>query len=152
MKKQIKRERRLQEAKQWILDYKGKNIVKGYRKRFQLDFMCAISELQMLGCKFSQEYIRSVKGTIESEKKRRENKKSPEKVDLFPDSDDTFYYIAGHTSGGAPFGLTWAEMGLEPYTDVEDGVPYDFFTEVKDTNMINKFDNPHEPDDELPFE
>ncbi|MFS0864320.1 GNAT family N-acetyltransferase [Fredinandcohnia sp. 179-A 10B2 NHS] len=26
------------------------------------------------------------------------------------DSDDTFYYIAGHTDGGAPFGITWEEI------------------------------------------
>lgn len=28
------------------------------------------------------------------------------------DKDDTFYYIAGYTSGGAPYGVTWEEMGL----------------------------------------
>ena len=26
------------------------------------------------------------------------------------DSDDTFAYIAGYTSGGAAFGVTWEEM------------------------------------------
>ena len=31
--------------------------------------------------------------------------------------DDRFYYIAGHTSGGAPYGVTWEEMGMEPYED-----------------------------------
>jgi hypothetical protein len=31
--------------------------------------------------------------------------------------DDRFYFIAGYTSGGAPYGLTWEEMGLEPYED-----------------------------------
>lgn len=24
--------------------------------------------------------------------------------------DDTFYYISGYTSGGAPYGVTWEEM------------------------------------------
>lgn len=28
--------------------------------------------------------------------------------------DDTFFYIAGYTSGGAPYGVTWEEMGLKP--------------------------------------
>ena len=36
------------------------------------------------------------------------------------DQDDTFYYIAGYTSGGEPYGVTWEEMGLEPYEDIED--------------------------------
>lgn len=29
------------------------------------------------------------------------------------DSDETFYYIAGYTDGGAPFGVTWEEMEKE---------------------------------------
>lgn len=29
--------------------------------------------------------------------------------------DDTFFYIAGYTSGGAPYGVTWEEMGLKPW-------------------------------------
>ena len=31
------------------------------------------------------------------------------------EQNDVFYYIAGYTSGGAPFGVTWEEMGLEPW-------------------------------------
>ena len=120
MKKQLKREQRLQSAKQWLLKYDGKHIVKGYRKHFRVDIMCAISELQMLGCEISQEYIENVKKTIEVEKKKRENKKVQEKLDLFSDSDDTFYYIAGYTLGGAPYGVTWEEMGVEPYTNIEE--------------------------------
>lgn len=34
-----------------------------------------------------------------------------------PDQNDYFYYIAGYTSGGAPYGVTWEEMGLQPYED-----------------------------------
>ena len=120
MKKQLKREQRLQSAKQWLLKYDGRNIVKGYRKHFKVDIMCAISELQMLGCEISQEYIENVKKTIEVEKKKRENKKEQDKLVLFPDSDYTFYYIAGYTAGGAPYGVTWEEMGLEPYTYIEE--------------------------------
>lgn len=28
--------------------------------------------------------------------------------------DGTFAYIAGYTSGGAPYGVTWEEMGIDP--------------------------------------
>ena len=72
----------------------------------------------MLGCEISQEYIECVKKTIEAEHKKRKVKKEQEKYDRFPDSDDNFYYIAGYTSGSAPYGTTWEEMGLEPYTDI----------------------------------
>ena len=37
----------------------------------------------------------------------------------FMDQDDTFFFIAGYTSGGAPYGLTWEEMGLEPWEEPE---------------------------------
>mgnify|MGYP007086047993 FL=1 len=26
------------------------------------------------------------------------------------EQDDTFFFIAGYTSGGAPYGITWEEM------------------------------------------
>ena len=32
-----------------------------------------------------------------------------------PDQDDGFYFIAGYTPGGVPYGVTWEEMGLEPW-------------------------------------
>lgn len=35
------------------------------------------------------------------------------------EQDDTFFFIAGYTSGGAPYGLTWEEMGLEPWEDTK---------------------------------
>ena len=34
--------------------------------------------------------------------------------------DDTFFYIAWYTSGGAPYGVTWEEMGLEPCQSLEE--------------------------------
>ena len=46
---------------------------------------------------------------------RGESKCEPQ----FIDQDDQFFYIAGYTSGGAPYGVTWQEMGLEPYGDVD---------------------------------
>ncbi len=35
------------------------------------------------------------------------------------DQDDRFFYIAGHTSGGVPYGVTWEEMGLDPWAELE---------------------------------
>ena len=32
--------------------------------------------------------------------------------------DDRFFFIAGYTSGGAPYGVTWEEMGLEPWEEL----------------------------------
>lgn len=41
-KKQIKREQRLNAAKLWLPKYDGKNIVKGYRKHFEVDILPSI--------------------------------------------------------------------------------------------------------------
>ena len=34
--------------------------------------------------------------------------------------DDRFFFIAGYTSGGAPYGITLEEMGLKPWDDLEE--------------------------------
>lgn len=43
------------------------------------------------------------------------------------DQDDTFFFIAGYTSGGAPYGVTWEEMRMRygsssPEDDDENGI------------------------------
>lgn len=123
MRKTKKREQRLRSAQLWMLKYEGKNIVKGYRKHFGVDIMCAITELQLLGHKLTDEYINSVRRTIEAERiKRREKKKQKELEGLLSsNSDDTFYYIAGYTSGGAPYGITWEEAEPLVGEDEEQG-------------------------------
>ena len=47
-----------------------------------------------------------------SEKKNRNRKLKKEKIDehVKLDSDENFAFIAGFTSGGAPYGLTHEEM------------------------------------------
>ena len=51
---------RLMMAKQWIPTYSGTKIVKGYRKKFAVDILTAIRELQELGVQFKPEYISAV--------------------------------------------------------------------------------------------
>lgn len=47
-------------------------------------------------------------------RKRKKAKKAAQEQQRLPEQDDCFFYIAGYTSGGAPYGVTWEEMGLEP--------------------------------------
>lgn len=62
----------------------------------------------------------------EKKRQQRELKKYQEILDRYPDADDRFYYIVGYTSGGAPYGVTWEEMGLEPWGGAfNDGSPDD---------------------------
>lgn len=116
-----KRQQRLQKAKQWLTTYTGnpKHIVRDYRKKFSVDAICAVCELQLLGCEFTQEYLDTLKHNEELRLKQRaaekQKKLKQEFNDRYPDSDDRFFFIAGYTSGGAPYGTTWEEMGMEPY-------------------------------------
>jgi len=110
---------RKMKAKDWIKTYTGTHIIKGYRKHFKgVDVICAVRELQEIGYEFEPDYVNSVlkseSGRIMQLQKKKEQKQQS-KVYQNEDQDDTFYYIAGYTSGGAPYGLTWAEMGLEPW-------------------------------------
>lgn len=60
---------------------------------------------------------------IRSERKvktKRRRKRPLKEPDLpLIEQDDTFFFIAGYTSGGAPYGVTWEQMGLEPWEEIE---------------------------------
>jgi hypothetical protein len=106
---------RLQSARatNWVAKYQGQNIVRGYRKWFGVDLLCAIAELRLLGVPVDQGYEARVRRTVDDlARQRKAKKRRGAAVDLEPwaaDSDDTFAYIAGYTPGGVPFGVTWEE-------------------------------------------
>jgi len=112
------RKRRLDSAKHWIAKYKGKNIIKGYKNHFGVDWLCAIKELQMLGVGLDPEYVEklklSVKNRIIEKQRFKERKKQDLANEISWDSDQTFAYIAGYTSAGFPYGITWEELEEEP--------------------------------------
>ena len=109
----MNRPERLESARDtdWVNKYKGKRIVRGYRKRFGVDILCAITELRMLGVHISQEYEeharRSVEDAAEARRKRKAKRKEFDTPDDIFESDENFSLIAGYTSGGLPYGLTW---------------------------------------------
>ena len=45
-----------------------------------------------------------------SKNKAKRKKKQEDFEDRLFESDETFAFIAGYTSGGAPYGVTWEEM------------------------------------------
>jgi hypothetical protein len=113
--KRMKRPARLQAARVWLAKYPGKNVVKAYRKHFAVDILCALIELPRLGIKLDPEYVERVRSSeqsrIEARRRERERKKAAATPAEFDeDSDETFAYIAGYTTGGVPFGITWEEM------------------------------------------
>ena len=110
----MNRKSRLQAAKSWLQDYTGKNLIKGYRKHFGVSMVQAAIELRMLGCDVSEERIEQLRINemdIVLQRKRRKQQRSSEALaNELLDCDEDFYFIAGHTPEGVPFGVTWGEM------------------------------------------
>ena len=53
-------------------------------------------------------------------RKKKKLKEQQERLNALPDWQvDHFCFIAGYTSGGAPYGVTWEEMGLDPWEKLE---------------------------------
>ena len=84
---------------------------------------CAVRELQEIGYEFKQEYLKNVlRAEAVSINQIHMRKGAKQDAESYNDwQDDRFYFIAGYTSGGAPYGVTWGEMELEPYeNDLDD--------------------------------
>jgi len=122
-KKTLPTGRRMVKGKQWVSSYTGQHIVKAYRKQFGVDRMTAINDLHSIGVIDDQEFERLRKTEeerIATLRKQREEKALKAWQKTHEDQDSRFYFIAGYTSGGAPFGVTWEEMGLEPWGEFEE--------------------------------
>jgi hypothetical protein len=109
-----KREHRIRAAKDWIKNYSGKNIVKGYSKKYSVDKLCAVKELRMIGVDISEEYENQLRQSLESLRQQRLSNKLKRENDVNKvgefDCNENFAMILGYTSGGFPFGITHEEM------------------------------------------
>ena len=115
----LKRESRLRKALQWLAAYEGgeSKIVRKYRDKFKVDIPTALRDLQDIGHTFAPEYLVAVTRGEEQRLRQKAMRKQDQADDECDWRDDRFYFIAGYTSGGAPYGVTWEEMGMEPYED-----------------------------------
>lgn len=75
----------------------------------------------MLGVSLDPAYAHKLEQTAEAQIKENWNR-TPERQKIVeevewtskhPDSDENFYLIAGYTSGGAPYGITWEQAEKE---------------------------------------
>ena len=125
--KKARHDARIRMARQWFAAYKGtgKHIVHAYREKFKVDVTVALNDLGEIGALTPEQVSmkRQAEGKrIEHLRLEKEERELQDFYDRFPDSNDQFFYIAGYTSGGAPYGVTWEEMGLLPYQAPEDAV------------------------------
>jgi hypothetical protein len=107
--KRYNRKQRLIHGPIWIKSYTGKKLYRGYAKHFGVDKLCAVTELEMLGVVFPPNLKEELRRCEKNLRKKKILKCEPE--DIIPDWDCDFAFIAGYTSGGAPYGVTWEEMG-----------------------------------------
>jgi len=63
-RKSFKQDRRLKSAQSWLPTYQGKNIFRGYRKRYGVDWPTALRELEMLGVEVAPAYREQVLRTV----------------------------------------------------------------------------------------
>lgn len=114
-RKRMSRAARLQSGRDWLRSFSGKRVVPSYARWFGVDVMCAAKELQILGARFSTEYLDALRRTAAGRRTHhRDVVKEANAGDIEPTSNREFAYVAGHTAAGVPYGLTWEEMeGLE---------------------------------------
>ena len=115
-RKRFNRKQRLASARLWLQTYTGEKVARDYRKYFGVDWPTAFLELEILGVSIPADYKETVLKTLASIAEAKKQKK-PEKLALeSPEQDENFAYIAGYTSGGAPYGITWDEW-LKAYPE-----------------------------------
>lgn len=104
----LSRARRLQRAKRWLASYRGKNLVRGYKKRFGVSDVCAVEELRMLGVDIPDARLEQARRDEQARATHRARRKEKDGLAQFTgECDDEFAFIAGYTEGGAPYGIHW---------------------------------------------
>jgi hypothetical protein len=131
-RKKYKRKERLVSAKKWLKNYSGESLIEDYTQWFGTNKVCTIQELEILGYEIDKDLKKQV--YRDHERKCRVAKSQPvEKYDedIFASSQNgDFYFIAGYTSGGAAYGITWEQYENEikedhPSEDESDTVNLD---------------------------
>ena len=101
-----------------------KKRVPKYEARIQTDIANGITmeSLEEKGRKKTPAEKQAIQKKKKADRrKRREKKKAEAALESFnPDQNDEFFFIAGYTSGGALYGVTWEEMGLNPWESLDD--------------------------------
>jgi hypothetical protein len=111
----MNRKARLSSAQHWLATQKGRTpvqIAKSYRKHYGVDWRCAIQELASFGVRLPVAWVahlnRSLEGGIKARALRKADCELENRLGS-RDWDEHFAYVAGCTSNGVPFGLTWDE-------------------------------------------
>jgi hypothetical protein len=95
-----------------MASYRGKNRVRGYKKRFGVSDVCAIVELRMLGVDIPDARLEQARRDEQARDEHRARRKEKDGLAQFTgECDDEFAFVAGYTEGGAPYGVGWGDAG-----------------------------------------
>ena len=110
------RAKRLRRGEAWLSAQnftEEARIIKAYRKHFKVDKLCAVSELGMLGILSPERQAEyEAQWRVELKNRQAQKQRDDDNENLY--QDNNFFFIAGYTSGGVPYGVTWEkEMKFE---------------------------------------
>lgn len=80
-------------------------------------------------------------------RKKKNNKAESTYSDLHSDMDGTFAFIAGYTPGGAPYGVTWEQVGIDSELSFDEKVRL-YMDQMSGSGDVMEIDE----DAELPFD
>ena len=84
---------------------------------------------------------------VASKKKKKQLKNEAVYIDPYPDMDGDFAFIAGYTSGGAPYGMRWEDVGIDSELPFEEKVRL-YMDQINDQKDVL----PPDDGEELPFD
>ena len=99
-----------------LVAFEGQNVVRGYARWFGVNHLCAVKELGMLGVTLDRLYVARLERTHQEQVRAsagaRVRKKAASEARgrvLEDDPDDGFAFVAGRTTAGYAYGLTWEQ-------------------------------------------
>ena len=96
---------------------------KGYEERIQRDIQSGITLETLMSKGHKKTPEEKVAVAKQKKQQKRAKRKKEARDNLIKEEilqDDRFFFIAGYTSGGAPYGVTWEEKDLKPWEDLEE--------------------------------
>ena len=84
---------------------------------------------------------------VAMKKKKKQVKNEAVSIDPYTDMDGDFAFIAGYTSGGAPYGVSWEDVGIDSE------LPFEVKVRLYMDQMKDRADTlPLDDVEELPFD
>lgn len=84
--------------------------------------------------------------SMAGKKKKKQVKNEAVYIDPYPDMDGDFAFIAGYTSGGAPYGVRWEDVGIDSDLPFEEKARL-YLNQLNDQTDVLSLDDT----EELPF-